>query len=185
MADVLHVQPCRPYILRALYDWMVDNHLTPQISVNVNCPGVQLPLQYAQNGIIILNISTTAVRNLSIDNEAISFCARFGGVPHDVYVPMYAVTTIYPREDMSLGMCMFPEKAYDDMFDSGVFPQPSGASGKARLSEVENISAEKRKGFEVVDNTDDVQEADRFQDRSQERQENRPQPRKPTLEIVE
>jgi hypothetical protein len=97
---------------------------------------------------------------------------------------MYAVTTIYPREDMTLGMCMFPEKAYDDMFDSGVFPQPSGASGKARLSEVENISSEKRKGFEVVDNTDEAEE-DRSQDRSQERQENRPQPRKPTLEIVE
>ena len=177
MADVLHVQPCRPYLLRAMYDWMVDNRLTPQISVNVNCPGVQLPLQYAQNGVIILNISTTAVRNLNIDNDAISFCARFGGVPHDVYVPMYAVITIYPREDLSMGMCMFPERAYDEMFESGNFPNPSGDSSvKTHLSEVASITPEKRKGSEVVDNNESTADPERTA---------RPQPRKPTLEIVE
>ena len=90
MADGIKVPPCRPYVVRAMYDWMVDNLLTPQIAVNVNFPEVDLPLQYAQNGLIILNISPRAVLNLKIDNKGISFNARFGGVPHSVYVPMIA-----------------------------------------------------------------------------------------------
>ena len=71
MSDGIKVPPCRPYVLRAMYDWMVDNLLTPQIAVNVNFPEVDLPLQYAQNGLIILNISPRAVLNLKIDNRGI------------------------------------------------------------------------------------------------------------------
>ena len=72
MADGIKVPPYRPYIVRAMYDWMLDNMLTPQIAVNVNYPLVDLPLQYAQNGMIILNISPRAVLNLKIDNQGLS-----------------------------------------------------------------------------------------------------------------
>ena len=106
MADGIKVPPYRPYIVRAMYDWMLDNMLTPQIAVNVNYPLVDLPLQYAQNGMIILNISPRAVLNLKIDNQGLSFDARFGGVPHSVYVPMIAVSSIYPREDPKLMIIM-------------------------------------------------------------------------------
>ncbi len=183
MADGLHVPPCRPYIVRALYDWMVDNHMTPQITVNVNCPNVELPLQYAQNGVIVLNISPNAVRNLVMDNEAISFSARFGGVPHEVYVPMFAVTTIYPREDISLGMCLFPERAYDEMFYDD-------QKNKSHLSAVEDIDNKVEKmPFEIIDSG--------FKTQKSESQDNKPsivssddksskkERKKPTLEIVE
>ena len=106
--------PFRPYMVQAMYNWIVDNNLTPQISVNVNCPNVDLPLQYAQNGIIVLNIGPIAVRDFAMDHDAISFTARFGGVPHMVYVPMQSIIAIYPREDISLGVSMYPERAYDE-----------------------------------------------------------------------
>lgn len=105
--------PFRPYMVQAMYNWIVDNNLTPQISVNVNCPNVDLPLQYAQNGIIVLNIGPIAVRDFAMDHDAISFTARFGGVPHMVYVPMHSIIAIYPREDISLGVSMYPERAYE------------------------------------------------------------------------
>ncbi len=184
MADGLNIPPCRPYIIRALYDWMVDNRLTPQISVNVNLPGVELPLQYSQNGIIVLNISPTAVRNLAIDNDAIAFSARFGGVPHEVYVPMYAVTTIYPREDISLGMCMFPERAYDEMFESGNVPERNGG---AHLAEVDSVgttdTGTKKGGLEIVDSDDG--DASKDTKKNQEKTETPIKHKKPTLEIVE
>lgn len=167
MSEGLKVPPCRPYIIRAMYDWMVDNRLTPQISVNVNFEDVSLPLQYAQNGMIILNISPMAVHNLVIDNESISFSARFGGVPHDVYVPMIAISTIYPREDPSLGMYMFPEKAYDDYYSSDksieelsstshlsavdTIESPEDSNKEAKKSNIEQIETHKKPMFEIVE----------------------------------
>jgi len=89
----------RPYLVRALYEWIVDNDCTPHLLVNVDYPGVQVPAGYASDGQIVLNVAPSAVRHLHMDNEAISFEGRFGGVAHSLNVPSAAVMAIYAREN--------------------------------------------------------------------------------------
>ena len=89
----------RPYIMRALYEWILDNECTPYVLVNAEEAGVEVPQQYVKDGQIVLNISPTAVRDLDIGNHAMHFNGRFGGVPVDVYVPMPGVLGIYAREN--------------------------------------------------------------------------------------
>lgn len=89
----------RPYLVRALYEWIVDNDCTPHMLVNSDYPKVQVPAGFASDGQIVLNVSPTAVRNLHMDNEAVSFEGRFGGVPHTLYVPIPAIMGIYAREN--------------------------------------------------------------------------------------
>jgi stringent starvation protein B len=91
--------PSRPYLVRALNDWILDNDMTPYIVVDVDVQGVSVPEDYVTNGQIILNISPAAVSNLLVDLEAISFKARFGGVPMQVYVPIVAIMAIYSKEN--------------------------------------------------------------------------------------
>ena len=91
--------PSRPYLVRALNDWILDNDMTPYIVVDVDVQGVSVPNDYVTNGQIILNISPSAVNDLLIDLEAISFSARFGGVPMQVSVPIVAVMAIYSKEN--------------------------------------------------------------------------------------
>ncbi|AHY41827.1 ClpXP protease specificity-enhancing factor [Stutzerimonas decontaminans] len=89
----------RPYLVRALYEWIVDNDCTPHLLVNVDYPGVQVPAGFASDGQIVLNVAPSAVRHLHMDNEAISFEGRFGGVSHSLNVPSAAVMAIYAREN--------------------------------------------------------------------------------------
>lgn len=89
----------RPYLLRALVEWINDNDLTPHILVDATLPGVQVPLSAVQDGRVIFNIAERAVARLSIDNLAVSFSARFGGVSHMVNVPVAAVLAVYAREN--------------------------------------------------------------------------------------
>ncbi|NWC11039.1 ClpXP protease specificity-enhancing factor [Pseudomonas agarici] len=89
----------RPYLVRALYEWIVDNDCTPHILVNSEYPSVQVPQGFASAGQIVLNVSPSAVRHLHMDNEAVSFEGRFGGVPHTLYVPIGAILGIYAREN--------------------------------------------------------------------------------------
>lgn len=89
----------RPYLVRALYEWIVDNDCTPHLLVNVDYPGVQVPAGFASDGQIVLNVAPSAVRHLQMDNEAISFEGRFGGVAHSLNVPSAAVMAIYAREN--------------------------------------------------------------------------------------
>ena len=89
----------RPYLLRAFYEWIVDNNATPYVVVNADFPQVSVPREYVDNGRIVLNISPGAVRALLLANDHVEFNARFGGVPHDVYVPMRAVNAIYAKEN--------------------------------------------------------------------------------------
>lgn len=89
----------RPYLIRALYEWIVDNDCTPHVLVNAEYPSVQVPQGFANDGQIVLNVSPTAVRHLHMDNEAVSFEGRFGGVPHTLYVPVGAILGIYAREN--------------------------------------------------------------------------------------
>ena len=89
----------RPYLVRALYKWIVDNDCTPHMLVNSDYPKVQVPAGFASDGQIVLNVSPTAVRQLHMDNEAVSFEGRFGGVPHTLYVPIPAIMGVYAREN--------------------------------------------------------------------------------------
>jgi len=88
----------RPYLLRALYEWIADNDLTPHILVDAGVAGVRVPAHAIADGRVVLNIAERAVARLQMDNEWISFSARFGGVSQQVQVPMDAVLAIYARE---------------------------------------------------------------------------------------
>ena len=89
----------RPYLLRALYDWIVDNGLTPHLLVNAEFPQAQVPVQYVEQGRIVLNIAARAVNGLLMTNDDVSFSARFGGQPMTVHVPIGGVIAIYAREN--------------------------------------------------------------------------------------
>lgn len=91
--------PNRPYLLRAYYDWLMDNQLTPHVVVDAFVTGTQVPQQYVKDGQIVLNIAAGAVGNLQISNEFVEFSARFGGVPQQVILPMAAIVAIYAREN--------------------------------------------------------------------------------------
>lgn len=89
----------RPYLIRAIYEWIEDNNLTPHILVNTEAPGVEVPKQHIHEGRIVLNINATAVRDLRLGNEWIEFNARFGGVARTLQIPVSAVLAIYAREN--------------------------------------------------------------------------------------
>lgn len=88
----------RPYLIRAMHEWMGDNGHTPHIVVDASVDGVNVPTEHVKDGKIILNISETAAHNLKLNNNAVSFRARFSGVPFDVWVPINSVLGIYARE---------------------------------------------------------------------------------------
>ena len=116
----------RPYLIRALYDWLVDNGLTPHMLVDASRDDVLVPRQYVEGGRIVLNISQSAVRGLELGNDFIRFNARFGGTPMDVVVPPSAVLGLYSREQ-GHGM-LFPEEkpenSHGDAADDDPEPTP-------------------------------------------------------------
>ena len=89
----------RPYLVRALYEWIVENACTPYVLVDATAPDVEVPTQYVRNGQIVLNLSPSAVAQLVIGNDDLRFRGRFGGVTTDVVAPIGAVLGIYAREN--------------------------------------------------------------------------------------
>lgn len=110
--------PSRPYLVRAIYEWLNDNKLTPHVLIDVSRPGVSVPDAYVKDGRIVLNVAPGAVRDLFIHNDALSFSARFGGVPMQIMAPMASVLAIYAREN---GQGMFFDENEDFPAD-----EPSG-----------------------------------------------------------
>lgn len=88
----------KPYLVRALYEWMLDNNLTPFVALNTTIPGVKVPVQYIKDDQIVLNISPAATQDLSLTNQNLSFCASFSGLSHSIEAPMCALTMIYAKE---------------------------------------------------------------------------------------
>jgi len=88
----------RPYLLRAMHEWIVDSGHTPHVIVDAQRQGVEVPTAYVKDGKIVLNLSISATQRLQLKNEWIEFDARFAGVVHHVHVPMYAVLGVYARE---------------------------------------------------------------------------------------
>ncbi|MBB6598663.1 ClpXP protease specificity-enhancing factor [Luteimonas sp. MC1825] len=88
----------RPYLLRALYEWIADNGMTPHLLVDATQPGVRVPAHTVKEGRVVLNVADRAVSRLEMDNDAVRFTARFGGVSQPVLVPIAAILAIYARE---------------------------------------------------------------------------------------
>jgi stringent starvation protein B len=89
----------RPYLIRAINDWLVDSQCTPHLLVNADVPGVEVPQEHVKDGKITLNIGPQAVEGLLISNEEVSFMARFGGVSRAISFPVSAVLAIFAREN--------------------------------------------------------------------------------------
>ncbi len=117
----------RPYLIRALYDWIVDNGCTPYILVNALHEDVMVPQDYVnQDGQVVLNISPAAIEGFDMSDSGLSFNARFRGVPTDIYAPCAAIMGIYAKENQQ-GMIFEPEDPEP--------PKPNG--GKPKPSEGE------------------------------------------------
>lgn len=168
--------PRRPFLLRAFYDWLLDNDLTPHLVVDATMNGVNVPLEFVQDGQIILNVAPRAVGNLQLGDDAVTFSARFGGRPHSVMVPLYAVQAIYAREN-GAGTMFEPEPAYDAQMDDWQAPVDDSVSEEDTMM--------------LVSDTDDIVEVERDSqadtevDTSGNDDDEPPRPRgKPSLRVV-
>ena len=95
----LSLTPTRPYLARAMYEWICDNNLTPYMLVDATQPHTEVPQQFVNDGQIVLNVVPHAVHMLNMSNNAVTFSARFGGVSRDIYVPINALLGIYAKEN--------------------------------------------------------------------------------------
>lgn len=125
MTDIAEMTSSRAYLLRAIYEWIVDNGLTPYMLVNTNFGDVQVPQEHVNNGKIILNVAPEAVQSLDMGVADVRFSARFGGRPMNLFFPVPAVLAIYAREN-GRGM------VFDDSDDGSLPPSPPVPSGDVR-----------------------------------------------------
>ena len=100
----------RPYLIRAIYEWAVENSLTPFLMVDTSVDGVTVPEQFIKDNSIVLNVSPGAVRDLNLGDEYISFSARFAGVSQDLFVPIASVRAVYAKENGE-GIVLPPEES--------------------------------------------------------------------------
>ena len=155
MGASVTIPSTKPYLIRAIFEWCAESGLTPYLSVKVD-QNTRVPLEYVKNGEIVLNVSMSATRNLTINNDLVQFSARFNGVSREVSVPIYAVSGIFSREN-GQGLFFQPDMAPSldaetdaagsnvDMAGDGVDPPQEGQpdpglalptrpqSGKGRL----------------------------------------------------
>ena len=132
----------RSYMIRALYDWIVDNECTPYLLVDAHAAGVEVPQQFVnKDGQIVLNISPSAVIGLLIQQECVSFNARFSGIPTDIYVPCAAVLGVYAREN-GQGMIFEPE--------SGPAPDSPPPAEKPKKGKKDKSPDKRRPSLKVV-----------------------------------
>lgn len=118
----------KPYLIRAIYEWIVDNNLTPHLLADADNADAVVPLAFAEDGKIVLNIRPEAVHGLSLGNEAIQFNARFSGKPMQIVVPVVAVLAIYAKEN-GKGM-IFDHEEHDD---DAPPPEKKPPPGKPKL----------------------------------------------------
>jgi len=136
----------RPYFLRAIYEWILDNNCTPHILVDAHVQGTQVPQQHVnKDGQIILNISPSAIKDFFMDNTAVSFNARFSGVVNNLYVPCGAILGIYAREN---GQGMMFEAEQNPQPPTPSAPPPTAPTPITKSSG--DSAAAKRPGLRVV-----------------------------------
>lgn len=125
--------PLKPYLVRAIYEWIVDNSLTPFLLVDATRSEVVVPRQYVQDGRIVLNLNPQAVAGLSLGNDTIAFSARFGGTPTQVAVPLVAVLALYAKET---GKGMVFDSDEDSESPPPESPAPAPKKGRPTLKVV-------------------------------------------------
>lgn len=126
----------RPYLVRALYEWIMDNEYTPYILVDTEVDGVEVPSKYIKDSQLTLNINPSAVQNLSLGNEFINFSARFSGKATDVFLPMASILAVYAQEN-GKGMVFSMEGKEDgDPVPPAPRPDVDKKSGKPQLTVV-------------------------------------------------
>lgn len=140
----------KPYLLRAIFEWAEDNGYTPQVLVNAEFVGVKVPLSHVVDGQIILNISSSAVKLQFMDNECLSFSARFSGVEHGIYLPIESILAIFAREN-SQGI-YFEDADADGGNDDGGDPhkklsavKPNTNNAEKDNSNTTNINSKRKK----------------------------------------
>jgi stringent starvation protein B len=106
--------PSRPYIFRAIYQWLCDNGVTPYMAVNAEIEGTIVPLDLVKDGQIVLNLAPHAIGYINIENHGVSFSARFNGVSKELYAPMPAIQALYAKEN-GQGMVFPPEDFSEDL----------------------------------------------------------------------
>ena len=114
----------KPYLLRALYEWILDNETTPYILVDAGCEGLSIPAGIADDGKVVLNLAPQAIQNLDIADTYVAFSARFNGVSEDIYCPLGSLLAIYARENGE-GM-MFPAEEVAEPTEADSDPAPTG-----------------------------------------------------------
>ena len=116
----------RPYLMRAIYEWILDNDMTPHVLIDADLPDVEVPRQYVEEGRIVLNVSPGAVQQFAIDNECLGFSARFGGKAFAIYAPINAVRAIYAAEN-SEGMMfeLLPTSEFEEDGTESDDPDPT------------------------------------------------------------
>jgi len=119
----------KSYLLRAIYEWVVDNEATPHVLLFAENPQVQVPQQFVEDGKIILNISPSAAKDLLIDKDGLSFSARFGGKPFSIYSPIGSVLALYASENGE-GLTFEPETISDETPPDDT--PPAGSKPKAK-----------------------------------------------------
>ena len=135
----------KPYLIRALYEWLVDNDATPHIMVNTTIDDVMIPNGIDKDGQVVLNIATRSVQGLEMENTHIAFTARFSGAAHNIYIPINAIMAIYSMED-GQGM-MFAE----DTSIKADSPGDSAVGSKSSVKKDVKKSSEKKKpGLKIV-----------------------------------
>ena len=139
------MSPNRPYLLRAFFDWIVDNDCTPHIIVDAHHPMVAVPQEFVKDGQIVLNIAPRAVTNLSLDGDDVQFSARFNGMPVDIYVPIAGVLGIYAQEN---GQGMVFDK--EDSPEPPPPAPPPSAPKMVRSSDAKDKSIKPQPSLRVV-----------------------------------
>ncbi|HHT00130.1 MAG TPA: ClpXP protease specificity-enhancing factor [Thiomicrospira sp.] len=125
----------RPYLIRAIYDWIVDNEWTPHFQIDANYPGTNVPQEFVQDGVIVLNAHPSAVVDLSLDNDWFAFKARFQGIERSIHFPPEAMLAVFAREN-GQGM-PFPPEPYPEGFEEN-----ENDTNKPTLATVESESKE-------------------------------------------
>lgn len=125
------MSPNRPYLLRALHQWIVDNGMTPHILVNAEVENIQVPVSAIRNGKVVLNVDPAAVRGLEIGNDYLTCSARFNGASQTLFVPIFAILAVYAREN-GQGMMFADEAGKPGGVNETDTPAKTTSSGKDR-----------------------------------------------------
>ena len=127
MPKGLPMTSSKPYLIRGLYEWLLDNQATPYMLADTSNPDVMIPRGIATDGKVVLNLSPSAIENLEMTNEYVSFSARFSGVAQDIYCPMASILAIYAREN---GEGMMFNQESEDAAEKGVTADGPGQTKK-------------------------------------------------------